>query len=258
MLILNGSPTDEEIIQLDRGFFFGYGLFETILVKNYRAVLLDEHLNRLNTSLNQLKIDKVIHRNDIIKHIKFFDKKDYALKISVSDQNVLLSARDLTYTKDKYEEGMSLNISKIKRNPYAHTTYLKSLNYIDNIIEKQNSIALDFDEVLFLNIEGFVSEGSMTNIFFIINNQIHTPAVECGLLKGIVRDWMIKHCHVIEGKYTLDQLLKSEGVFVTNSLMGIMKVCKVGETSFNNHPLIEKLQEEYNDLLEVCCHESEN
>lgn len=258
MLILNGKLTDKEIIHLDRGFFFGYGLFETILVKNGQPIFLEEHLNRLNAGLNQLNIDQMVHLNDILNQIKVFRKKDYALKITVTDQNILLSSRDLTYNKENYEKGMSLNISKVRRNPSAYTTYLKSLNYTDNMIEKENSVKLGYDETLFLNTEGFISEGSMSNVFLIINDQIHTPSVECGLLNGIIRAWITKYYNVIEDRYTLNQLLNSDGLFITNSLMGIMKVNKVGETPIKDHPMIKKLQEEYNDLLEVCSHESAN
>lgn len=258
MQILNGKITNEETVQLDRGFFFGYGLFETIRVKNAQPILLKEHLDRLNAGLVILKIKKIVNEKEIRDQIKHFQQKDYALKIAVSDENILLSIRDIIYKQEDYDQGMSLYISTMRRNPSAYTTYLKSLNYADNIIEKQNALDLGYNEALMMNNEGFITECSMTNIFFIEDEQVYTPSIDCGLLNGIVRTWVINNYTVIDGEFSLDRLLNSDGIFITNSLMGIMKIFKVGDKQIKYSPIIEKIQREYNRFLEVSSYESKN
>ncbi len=66
MLIINGNISDDEKILLDNGFFFGMGLFETILVKNAYPLFLDLHLERLNNGLKRLGIQKSISESEII------------------------------------------------------------------------------------------------------------------------------------------------------------------------------------------------
>lgn len=256
MLILNGKISNEEMIQLDRGFFFGFGLFETILVKNYEPIFLKEHLKRLNAGLETLKMKNIVNESDIRKQLLMINEKDYCLKITVSEKNLLLTIRELTYKKEDYEAGMSLKISNSKRNPSAITTYLKSLNYTDNLLEKQKAMDEGYHEALFLNVDEFIAEGSMSNIFFIKDYKIYTPSVECGLLAGIVRNWIVSQFGVIEGRFTLKELLNSDGIFITNSLMGIMKVYMIGDVIINNHPIIEELQKKYISFLEVSSHES--
>lgn len=255
MIVLNGNLEEKQMVNLDRGFLYGCGVFETILMKGHQPILLEEHLTRLNKGLKTLNIAQVLKETDARNEIKKLQANNCALRISVSDENILYSTRPMTYKKEHYEKGFSVKVSEITRNPKSHITYIKSFNYMDNGIERQSALDAGFNEVLFLNGEGLVAEGSTSNIFFIKDNSIYTPSVECGLLVGVLRNWVMVHYPVIEGKFTIEQVINAEGVFLTNSLMGIMKVSQIGDAPINNHPLIQKLQKEYTNFLEDYCHE---
>ncbi len=162
----------------------------------------------------------------------------------------------MTYQKEDYDEGMKLILSSVKRNAHSHMTYLKSLNYADNLLEKQKAIQAGYHEALFLNTEGFVAEGSMTNLFFIKNGQIFTPDCHCGLLQGVIRKWVMTHYSVTEGYYTLEEVINSDGVFITNSILGIMKVMSIGDVPIRENDLIKNIHSDYNKYLEVYGRES--
>ena len=61
-------------IEIDDGLNFGLGVFETILLRNGRAVFLDEHLTRINNSIENLKIKFLPQENILI--LKLITKKD--------------------------------------------------------------------------------------------------------------------------------------------------------------------------------------
>jgi len=69
---------------------------------------------------------------------------------------------------------------------------VKSLNYLAHILAKVEGIQAGADEVLMLDSEGHVAEGSGQNIFVVKNGVIRTPAAYAGILKGVTRDTIIE------------------------------------------------------------------
>jgi len=251
MVIVNEKTKNDVIIDFDSGFYFGRGLFETIYIRE-KPILLKEHLDRLNRGLAKLNIDKIISEEYFMDMIRNIDCKNCALKIMVSENNIVFSKRDIPYKEEDYKRGFSLLVSEVKRNPYSHMTYLKSFNYYDNIIEREFAKSKGYDEALFLNTDNFVSEGSISNIFFIKDNVIHTPLVSCGLLDGTVRKFIIRNIKkykVIEGKYKLDALLNSDGVFITNSLLGVMKVNSINNIKIKTCNCLDEVKKLYDEFL---------
>ncbi|MCM8710923.1 aminotransferase class IV [Clostridium sp. SYSU_GA19001] len=244
MMILNGNIIEDNKVILDTGFFFGRGLFETILVKD-KPIFLDEHIDRINEGLKKLNINKIITKDYFMDNFYKLKQKNCALKLVVTEANTLFSTREIPYTENHYEKGFSLKLSLIKRNPESHGVYLKTLNYLDNIIEKETASKEGFDEVIFENTYGYIAEGSTSNIFFIKDNILYTPSIKCGLLNGIIRKWVISNFNVIEGNFTLKDILNSEGAFITNSLLGIMKVSSINNNNIETSSLIKEIKTKY-------------
>ncbi len=255
MMMNNGKLVEDEKIHLDRGFLYGLGVFETLLVKEGKPIFLKAHIDRLNKGLKTLNIEQSLSEEEVRGQIETLQAETCAVRISVSDQNQVLTTRPVTYKSEDYESGFSLKISEITRNPKSHVTYIKSLNYIDNGLERERAIEEGFNEVLFLNGDGFVAEGSTTNVFWMKDGKLYTPAIECGLLEGVMRRWVMSQHPVVEGHFSLDSLLTCEGAFLTNSLMGIMKVNQIGDMAIGQHPITQKIQSLYAKFLEEYCHE---
>ncbi|MBD7915684.1 aminotransferase class IV, partial [Clostridium sp. Sa3CUN1] len=116
---------NEESIEIDSGFFFGKGVFETILVKN-KAIFLSEHIERLNKSIRFLNIGEKISEDKILELIEKFNIKNCVLKIIVTERNLVLSTRNINYKTEDYLKGFSLKISEIIRNSKSKLTYIKS------------------------------------------------------------------------------------------------------------------------------------
>jgi len=227
LVIINGEISKECNIALDSGFYYGRGVFETILVKN-RPVFLKQHCERLKQGLLKLGVSNEVDEAYIIECVERFNIRDCVLKVIVTEKNTVMTTRDIAYKPEDYQKGFCVKLSSLRRNPFSHITGLKSLNYSDNILEKEQASYEGFDEVIFLNTQNELAEGSMSNIFFVKEGIIHTPDKSCGILNGIVREWVLGNFEVIEGKYPLEDLLNADEVFITNSIMGIMKVKALG------------------------------
>ena len=89
-------------MKLDEGYMFGIGAFETILIKDSKAVFIDDHLKRLRDSLDLLCIENDIAKSDVLSYISERKIENGILKIMVSKENIILSFRDNQYTKEDY------------------------------------------------------------------------------------------------------------------------------------------------------------
>lgn len=248
MILLNGELQYSEKIHLDGGFYFGRGLFETILVKRY-PVFLKEHLDRINSGLQVIGVDKKITEENVLEAVSKLKCEDCVLKLVVTDKNVIYTTRKNNYTEEQYKKGFNIKISSIKRNQHSRITYLKSLNYLENILEHENCIKEGYNEVIFFNTNGNLTEGSVSNVFFIKDKKIYTPFINCGLLNGTVRKFIMNNYNVIEGEFNKEDLTNSDEIFLTNSIMGVMKVSKICEKSIIGSTMTEDIRKDYGEYI---------
>lgn len=248
MIIINGYVSSSDKFILDNGFNFGLGVFETILVQN-KPLFLHEHLQRLNIGLKVLNLQKRIEEAYLLNILEVYKIKYCALKIIVTEMNIIISTRALSYTPEQYISGFKLKISNLKRNPYSHTVYIKSLNYTDNYLEKEKAKLDGYDEVLFTNIYEKIAEGSLSNIFFIKDKEIFTSSIDVGILDGIIRGWVINNFRVCQGHFVLEDIFNSDEVFLTNSIMGIMKVKSINGVAYNQCSIYDDIRGNYEKMI---------
>ena len=227
-------------ILLDEGVFFGQGIFETILCLD-EPLFLDEHLNRLKEDMKIIGLEP-LEEDKLIDFLKELNIKNKVLKILVTPKNIVITERDNPYENYDYTKGMTLRISDVRRNSTSRLNKIKWNGYIENILEKKEAIKEGYSDALFLNEKGFVTETSCANIFFIKDGEIVTPKVEDGLLGGIIRKWVIHNFNVVEKSVTLDEIYNSDEIFITNSLIGIMKVTKINDRFFEQECLTNMIR----------------
>lgn len=267
MYILNGEIYRNEmntVSPISQAFMFGYGLFETLKVLDGQILFFDEHLKRLEEGCKTLNLTLNTELSEIIEDshrlLELKNMRDGVLKISYAkngqDNYLVLTTRENTYSKSDYEKGFKVMFSSVKRNQYSILTFVKSNNYMENMIEKERSKQLGFDEILFLNTNDFLCEGAVSNLFWIKDNIAYTPNVDCGLLPGIVREKVIialkrLGLEVEIGEFTKDDLLNCDEIFITNSVMDIMPVSQIEEQMFilKENSLTSKIVEEYKKLV---------
>ena len=237
----------EDLAIIDSGLFFGRGVFETILV-NANAIFLKEHIDRLNKSILALNLGEEISYEEVYNFIKNNDIKNKALKITVTEKNIIYTLREIKYKNEDYENGFNIRFSEVLRNSTSRIVNFKTLNYLENIIEYEICQKEGFNETIFLNEKGFVAEGCTTNVFSIKDNKIFTPKISCGLLPGIIRGWVISNFEVVEKEITKEELLNSDEIFLTNSLVGIIGVSKLDDIKFDIS-YSREIREKYEDVI---------
>ncbi len=205
-------------------------------------------MNRLYNSVKDLNIkidiDKNILKEEVLMHIKYNNIKNKALRVTLFDEGYNISTRDIIYNDKMYNEGVKLTISPIKRGDsiiYRH----KTTNYFENIYTKEYATKNGFDDAIFLSIEDKILECSMCNIFFIKDNKIYTPNEELPILNGIMKRRIEDICvelniEVIKKEIYIDEINDFEFSFITNSLMGAMKVKLIENTEYNNDNILFK------------------
>ena len=88
------------LIELDDGFSFGLGLFETILLYKGKAVFLDEHLARINQSIVDLNLNiEKLKKEEVLYYLKSnkSDLEHEVLKIVLTEKNRLFIKRAFYY-----------------------------------------------------------------------------------------------------------------------------------------------------------------
>lgn len=263
---LNGNlikESDAFISTNSEGFQYGYGLFETLKVVDGKIFFIEEHLARLKKGCKALNIGldydlkliqkyayKLIHENNtVFGAIKILYAKNK------DGYDLLMTTRKNPYTKERYEKGFKLCFATTKKNPYAKLTYIKSNNYLENILVKAEALKKGYDEGIFLNVHDKISEGTYTNIFFVKNKIIHTPSISCGILEGIMREKIIDlinkwNLTLKIGEFNKEDLLDADEIFLTNSLMELMPVSQLEHKVFplSNNLMTKRLQEIFHGL----------
>ena len=251
MLIINGESCSGNSLIFDDGFQFGRGVFETILVKE-EPLFFEKHFERLLNGISVTRIHNNINKEDFIEVIQKHHIRNCVLKIMVTEKNIVFVTRENTYTKEDYERGFCLKVSGLAKDENSEAVYIKALARLDSVLEKEKALLEGYDEAVFLNTKGFVTETCNSNLFFVKNGIIYTPSVECGLLNGVMRGFVIDNFDVIEEKFLLEELLLADGVFLTNSVLGIMKVSAIGDRKLVDFSVYHRVQEKYNCFYENC------
>lgn len=108
---------------------------------------------------------------------------------------------------------------------------------------------MGYDEPIFLNSKNQITEGATSNIFVVVGDKIYTPKLSCGLLNGIVRQYIVSNYDVIESEIDLEFLNNADEIFLTNSLFGIMPVNNLEKKVFKSQKISKEIFSHYKKYL---------
>ena len=249
------TEKNAKVSVLDRGFLYGDGVFETMRVYNGRIFALNEHLMRLRHSASTIlliiqRTDKEI-KNELLRAIEKNRLKNAILRISFSrgmgDRKisvygckkpfmVIIAFKFLPYPGSFYTNGVDVIISKkIIQYSGSFQSGIKSSNYLPNILAKSEAFESGAFESILLNEKGYVTEGTVSNFFIVINGVLITAPLNAGILPGITRDIVLKLAKmsgikVEEKKFKPDLVYKADEAFLTNTSVEILPVKEINGT----------------------------
>ena len=259
LVYINGEliPKEEARISVfDHGFLYGNGLFETMRAYKKRVFRIEHHLQRLFFSLDYLKFPIPFTfgsvKEAIYKTVEANKLEDAYVRLNVTrgegatvpdpatckTPNLIIITREyVSYSPALYQNGYRGKVVSVKTSPDSPSANMKTLNFLNHIIAKMEAKEAGFNEGIMVNTEGFITEGTVSNIFMVKDGSLSTPAKEMGLLPGITRQAVLeiaeaKQMQAEEGKITLNKLLEADEAFLTNSLVEIMPLVEV-----DGHPV---------------------
>ncbi|WP_339199491.1 D-amino-acid transaminase [Aeribacillus sp. FSL K6-8210] len=246
---VNGRFVDlnEPVIPIDeRGHQFGDGVYEVIRVYNKKPFMLREHLERLQTSAEaiKLKLDQTLEQyeqliKEAIEKSALTDCDVYlqitrgvAVRnhlfpdVSVSTTMTVRPAKQLP--RHLRENGVSAIFHDDER--WANC-YIKSLNLLPNILAKQTAHEKGSYEAILVRDE-YVTEGSSSNVFIVKNGTIYTTPLSKHILSGITRMAVksiieTEGLTLVEEKFTKEDVLESDEVFITSTTSEILPIVTV-------------------------------
>lgn len=225
----------------DRGFLFGDGVFETIAVYNSVPFAWEKHVSRLKLALKNTKISanidnlqaickELLHKNNI---------KNGMLRIAVSrgvgSQGFLPTAAESTIVVETKEQGAFPENATLYKSSYRKISNdmipveVKTAQGLNSTLARLEAQENNCFEALLLNKNDEIAECSSSNVFWVKNGVIHTPTIECGVLRGVIRGTLleISPYKIEQGNYILEDIIGAEEVFITNSSWQILNVVKL-------------------------------
>lgn len=259
----------------DHGLLYGDGIYEGIRAYNGRLFRLEAHLARLFDSAKAIQLSMPMTPEQfagaIIATLKANNLKDAHIRPVVtrgpgkpgldprrvirSSVIVLASAAPPTFG----DKTIRLLTSAIRRKaPLSIDGRIKSLNYLDNIMAKLQSNAFGADDALMLDPSGFVVEATASNIFFVKNGKLVTPALTAAL-PGITRQVVFEIASsqfgaVLESSVSLSDLYTADEVFIAGTASEIVAVGEIdGRTIADGKtgPITAELQKKYKEITQT-------
>ncbi len=254
-IYINGQilpQEDAKISVFDHGLLYGDGVFEGIRAYNGKIFTLEEHLDRLYDSATaialKIPITKAEMANAIKNTMEANNMKDSYIRLVVTrgvgklgldpnkcatPQIIIITDTIELYSKALYEKGLDIvTVTTIRNHFSALDPKIKSLNYLNNILAKIESIQAGAGEALMLNKDGYVAECAGDNIFIYKNKTLLTPPTSAGILVGITRNVVMKLAaemgiEVKEELMTRYDLYIAEECFLTGTAAEIIPVVKI-------------------------------
>jgi branched-chain amino acid aminotransferase len=212
---LNGKIVPEseaKISVLDHGLLYGASIYETLRTYRGKPFLLDSHLGRLQESAQGIYLKLPISIRQIRKELqRTLEAARYPesyVRMIVTrgggelsydpslckNPNFIILAKELSPPPaELYDNGVTVSLVSVRRNlASAVNPSLKTGNLLSNMLAWVEGNRHGAYEALMLNVEGQLTECTMSNIFLLRNQTLMTPAIDCGILPGITRGLVLE------------------------------------------------------------------
>ncbi len=254
-ICINGRilPQEEATISVfDHGLLYGDGVFEGIRAYNGKIFMLAQHLDRLYNSATaialRIPVTKTELADTIKKTMEANNQRDAYIRLVVTrgvgklgldpnkcstPQVIIITDTIELYPKALYEKGLDIvTVATIRNHFSALDPKIKSLNYLNNILAKIESIQAGAGEALMLNKDGYVAECAGDNIFIFKDNALLTPPANAGILIGITRNVVMELAakmgiQVREELMTRYDVYIADECFLTGTAAEIIPVVKI-------------------------------
>ena len=260
MINYNGIivASETNLLQNNRAFLFGDGVFETMKIVNNKILFLEDHYFRLMSSMrivrmeipmnftlefleeqvlnlaknnncsNSARARITVYRNSGGYYLPETNTISYLINVKPLE-NLIYSIEKREYEVDLYKD---FYVTKQLLSSIKSTN--KLINITGSIFAKEN----DLDNCLLMNDSKNVIEALQGNIFMLLNNKLITPPVSEGCLNGVMRKQVLEMAKKIENLGVVEEIIspfdlqKADELFITNVIKGIQPITKYRKKTF--------------------------
>ncbi len=259
---------------------YGVGVFEGVRAYNTEngpAIFrVKEHTERLFEAAKIVNIDIpysieeiieaqkiVLLKNDFdeayIRPIIYLGNESLGLRAEDLSVNVIIAAWEWPSYMDPESKQKGISVAKSPYKQYKNpnwSNYKITGTYVNSIVALHDAVAKGADEALILDNDGYISEGSGENIFFLKDGLIMTPTTK-NCLNGITRQSVIDIAKdlghkVEEGDWSYEQIIECDEAFFTGTAVEVTPITKIDEKIISNGtvgPITKEIQTNYENAV---------
>lgn len=259
----NGEVVTNFSISLPRdrkasGFWLGDGIFETFLVENGAVFAKKRHQARLVAAAKKLAIESSWLEvstdsamgstmdspmdSGLDLAVKWLGEQTGQIRVSLlSSGDCLIASR----THEIPESSLRVTLYPYPKNQDSILAGVKTLSYGENAHSLRYAQEKGFDDVLFLNQRGEVSESALANLLLFDGSRWWTPPLSSGALPGVTRELLIAHFEVGERTISQRDLVEMKAMALTSSLRDIQAISKFEEHSYLALNEVDRLRRDF-------------
>jgi branched-chain amino acid aminotransferase len=264
LVSINGEsvePASATVSIFDRGFLFGDAIYEVVRTIHRRPFHLDLHLDRLERSGDAIELDVAALREPLTREIDRLigqegSTSELVVRIMITrgaspGLDLMASEGPPTwivwvktmepFRQELFDQGLRI-LSVTPDEIVARVSPgVKSNNRQANVMVHRHARAEGYDDGLFVDPSGVVTEGPTWNLFTVKASQVITPPLERGILEGITRGLVLRLCARLDVPCTVREITLAEAraadeMFITSTTRGVMPVAELDTVKFPGAP----------------------
>ncbi len=255
------SEKEAVVSIFDYGFLYGDGLFESLRAYNGKIFALTQHLDRLSDAADRIQLSlppfsllkqrlyETLERNALgnamIRLTITRGRSQGVFRPDLCKNGTLvITVRAFSgHPKACYRSGVSAAIISVPRTaPTGSGPAIKSMNFLNNILGSLETDRNEHFEGLLLTPDNFLSEGTISNLFWVDQGGIKTPSGKASILEGVTRGIIIKLAEeegipIEEGLYPVKSLYDADEAFLTSTGMEVIPLTRLDQKKIGQgHP----------------------
>ena len=258
------DPSEPVVRADDEALLRGRAAFETLKVYGGRPFRIEAHLDRLIASAESIGLPPVERRRlQVLAGLVLprADGGDASLRLVWTagpaegpPSGLALLSRIPEWIETARERGASaVSLLGVRAAVPWLLPGVKSTSYAVNMAAESEAKRRGADEAVFVDGDGIVLEGTVTNVWWRSGDVLHTPSLDLGILAGVTRATLIELApacgyRVEEGAYPVENLLEADEAFTSSSVREVMPLVEIDGRALGRGPAADELQQALRSL----------
>lgn len=261
----------------DRGYQFADGVYEVCEIRDGHLVDERRHLDRLDRSLRELRIDppmdrgplgvvlrETVARNRVRNGLVYLQvtrgvaRRDHAFPAAGTPASLVVTARSVNFAASDKGAEVGIKVITVPDNRWERVD-IKTVGLLPNVLAKQAAKEAGAKEAWFVDASGHVTEGSSTNAWIVTaDGKLVTRSADSGILRGITRTVLFdlaekEQLRIEERAFTREEAMAAREAFISSATNLVMPVVMIDGKAIGEGtpgPMSRRLRERYHAYAE--------